>query len=195
MKKASQSLSLVLMGSLTVALGGCASDDPSEEYRAYASVDECVQEAVFSQQECRDMAVAAVRQNPQFASLAECEREFGEGNCKDSGEITQGTSGERTSSWMPLLTGYMVGRFLGGGGMMQGAQPLYAPQQAGQGGGATSARSFRTLGGEAVRADAKGKVAAPSQSLRQGFTKTAKPYVSRSGSGARGGFSGGRASS
>ncbi len=64
MKKSSKSLSLVLMGSLTVALGGCGSEEVPEEFRAYQTIDECVNEQIFTQQECREMAIAAVRQNP-----------------------------------------------------------------------------------------------------------------------------------
>jgi len=105
MKKTSRSLSLVLMSSLTVTLGGCGSDDPTEEYRAYKSTDECVKEEIFTQQECRDMAIAAVSQNPGFTSLAECEAEFGAGNCKDYEDKTQSATGEHRSSWMPLITG------------------------------------------------------------------------------------------
>lgn len=203
MNKRSKSLSLVLMGSLTVGLGGCASDDPGEQFTTYGSVDECVKEQVFSPQECRDFAVAAVQQNPAFTSQAECEQEFGTGNCKDApsdSQVTQG--GERQSSWMPLIAGYMVGRYLGGGGYMQGAQPLYqAPQQPGQqmgqqpgtaGSRASGgfARSYRTLGGGSIQTDAAGKVANPGQSVRQGFSRTAKPYVARTGAGSRGGFFG-----
>ncbi|MCC8195165.1 MAG: DUF1190 domain-containing protein [Deltaproteobacteria bacterium] len=191
MKKGSRSLSLVLMGSLTVAVGGCGSDEPTEDFRAYQSIDECVKEQIFTQQECRDMAIAAVRQNPQFADKAECEREFGEGNCTQPQQNVQGE--QRQGSWMPLLAGYMVGRYLGGNGMMQGAQPLYRQDQAGQQGNTTAARTsggFRTLGGAAIQTDAGGKVVNPNQTVRQGFAKSAKPYAARGGLGSRGGFSG-----
>lgn len=201
MKKGSKSLSLVLMGSLTVAVGGCGSEEVTEEFRAYNSIEECVNEQIFSQQECRDFAIAAVRENPQFADKAECEREFGEGNCTQPENV----QGERRqgSSWMPLLAGYMVGRYLGGGSMMQGAQPLYrqpaaAPQQgAGAATRATGgfANTFRTAGGQTIQTDGKGKVNNPPQAVRQGFTKSAKPYAGRTGSGTRGGFAGGSSGS
>ncbi|SBW04547.1 exported hypothetical protein [uncultured delta proteobacterium] len=206
MKKGSKSLSLVLMGSLTVAMGGCGSEDNTEEFRAYQSINDCVKEQIFTQQECRDMAIAAVRQNPQFADKAECEREFGEGNCEQAqlAQNGQNVQGERQgSSWMPLIAGYMVGRYLGGGSMMQGSQPLYkqpqaaAPQQSTTGARPSGgfAGSFRTLGGGTIQADAKGVVNNPPQSVRQGFAKTAKPYVGRAGSGSRGGFAGGSSGS
>lgn len=205
MKKSTKSLSLVLMGSL-VSLGGCASE-PEEAFQAYSSIDQCVKEQIFSEQECRESAVAAVQQNPQFANQAECEREFGEGNCQanpqssPTGEQVAG-SGERGSSWMPLMAGYMMGRYMSGGSFMQGSQPLYrqsAPAGAGAQPGAAAAgartsggfgNSFRTAGGASIQTDAAGKVANPPQSVRQGFAKSAKPYAGRSGIGSRGGFAG-----
>ncbi len=197
------------MGSLTVAAGGCGSDEPTEDFRAYQSIDECVREQVFTAQECRDMAIAAVRQMPRFSSQAECEQQYGDGNCAQPEDKApdgqQNVQGEQRSSWMPLLAGYMVGRYLGGSGMMQGSQPLFrgqqaAPQAAPQAGApGTAARasggfanSFRTLGGGTIQTDGKGMVTNPSQAVRQGFTKTAKPYAGRVGSGGRGGFSGSR---
>ena len=197
MKKSAKSLSLVLMGSLTLGLSGCA-EEPVEEFKAYNSIDECVKEQIFTEQECKETAIAAVQQNPQFANQAECEREFGEGNCQ-SFEPKGQAGEERGSSWMPLMAGYMIGRYMGGGSFMQGAQPLYKQPQpaAGAQPGAAATRasggfgnSFRTLGGTAIQADATGKVANPPQAVREGFTKSAKPHVARSGMGTRGGFSG-----
>lgn len=193
MKKTTKSLSLVLMGSLTMALGGCGSDKPSEEFRAYNSIEECVKDDVFSPQECKEMAIAAVEQSPKFNSLAECEAEYGQGACKAREEVA---SGERRSSWMPLLAGYMAGRYLSGGSMMRGSQPLYPPQQqAGTQPGATTARTYRTLGGGSLQADAGGKVTSPTSSIKNGFAKTAKPYVARTKTSSRSGFSGAKASS
>lgn len=195
MKKASKSLSLLLMGSLTVALGGCGSDEPSEEFRTYSSLDECVNEKLFTPVECRELAVAAVQQNPKFSSREECEKEFGPEQCQAYEDPNKTNTGEHRSSWMPLIAGYMAGRYLGGGGMMQSAQPLYRqPGQTQPQGAAT--RTFRTLGGGSVQADAKGVVNRPSSAIRNGFTKSAKPYAMRAGGGStRSGFSGGAASS
>jgi uncharacterized protein YgiB involved in biofilm formation len=200
MKKTSTSLSLVLMGTLTAGLGGCGSSEKiTEEFKAYSSIDECVKEQIFTPAECRDMAIEAVRQNPQFADQAECEKRFGEGNCQTVAGGDQ--QGERRSSWMPLMAGYMIGRYMGGG-PMQGSQPLYkAPEQPQQGqqgarssGGFT--RAFRTVGGETVQTDAKGKVTNTTPAMRQGFAKSAKPMTLRSGATkSRGGFFGGSGSS
>lgn len=192
MKKVSGSLSLLLMGSLAATLGGCGSDESAEEFRAYSSIDECVKEELFTPAECRELAIAAVAQNPKFANLEECEKAFGAGQCQAFEEKDATASGEGRSSWMPLVAGYMVGRYLGAGSMMQSAQPLY--QQPGQQPGAS--RAYRTLGGGSVQADARGMVNKPSPAIREGFTKSAKPAAARAGgTSVRGGFTGGKASS
>ncbi len=203
MQKRSKSLSLVLMGSLTLGLSGCASDENiTEEFKAYNSVDECVQDGTFAEAECREMAAAAVKQNPKFANKAECEKEFGEGNCQTDDIAATGDQQNATSSaynsysgggsWMPLMAGYMMGRFMGGGGPMQGSQPLYNQQQPQQSGSSTTNRTtvFRTRTGETVKTDGN-RVTNPSSTVRQGIASTAKPAAVRSGgASSRGGFSG-----
>ena len=203
MKKRSRHLSLVLMSSLTLGVAGCGDESIKEEFKAYTSIHECVQDQVFSAEECRSMAIAAVEQNPRFASQADCEKEFGEHSCKNFENIPQESASingsRRTgSSWMPLMAGYMMGRYMGGSGPMQGAQPLYSqPQQGQPASGAAGTRtsggfatSYRTLGGGTVQTDAGGRVTNPSGAVRQGFGKSAKPFAARSGGGTRGGFSG-----
>ncbi len=202
MKKRSKSLSLVLMSSLTLGIAGCGDEKITEDFKAYRSIDECVRGQEYSEQECREMAVAAVKQNPKFTDMAECEKEFGAGNCRpadvlDPQQMADANGTRRQgSSWMPIMAGYMMGRYMGAGGAMYGAQPLYNPQ--GQPGAATAARSsggfassYRTLSGATVGADAAGKIANPPANVRQSFTNTAKPFASRSGGVSRGGFSGG----
>ncbi len=204
MKKRSKSLSLVLMGSLTLGVAGCGDEKIAEEFKAYRSIDECARDGDYSQQECRDMAVAAVKQNPRFADQTECEKEFGAGNCRpadaaDAQQLAAGNGTRRTGmSWMPLMAGYMMGRYMGASGPMYGAQPLYnQPQQPGaaarsSGGFATS---YRTAGGGTVTPDATGKIANPPSSVRQGFAGTARSYAPRAGGVSRGGFSGGTSGS
>ena len=93
--------------------------------------------------------------------------------------------------WMPLLAGFLGVRFLVVGGMMQGSQPLYQdpaanPQQG---------RSYRTAAGDTIKPGPGGKVANPSPRIVQSMQHNAKPVLSRSGSGSRGGFSGGMGAS
>jgi uncharacterized protein YgiB involved in biofilm formation len=164
----------------------------------FTSLNECITSAIFSEAECADLAKSALAQTPRFASKEECEARFGAGACEGIGAAVSAVTGQQPSSngttvrhgssWMPLMMGFMAGRFLGGGGMMQGSQGLYRDPAAQPG---QDARSYRTAGGEQVRADSKGRVSNPSPRLTQSMQHNAKPAMGRSGSGSRGGFSGG----
>lgn len=185
MKKSSKRLSLVLMGSLGLGVGGCSSEPAfEEEFITFDTVNQCVEHGGFTATECSEMAADAIRQSPTFETLAECEQNFGEGNCAEP-QYAQNDP-QRRSMWMPLMAGYMMGRYMNGNQAMYGAQPLYKDPAA-QGG----ARSFRTAGGATVAPDAAGRVANPGSNIRQGFNHTAKPMAVRTGTtGSRGGFAG-----
>lgn len=204
--KRSKALSLVLMGSLTLGTAGCGTDRVEEGMYTFTSLSDCTASALFTEAECRELAGNALAQTPRFGTLQDCEAQFGEGACAQpaaaggrpaasaesgqpgapGGTVVQQQSG---GSWMPMMLGFMAGRFLGGGGMMQNSQGLYRdpaanPQQG---------RSFRTAGGETVKADPKGKVTNPNSRLTQSMSHNAKPAKGRSIAGSRGGFSGGSA--
>lgn len=198
--KRSKAISLILMGSLTLGASGCGSDRVDESMYTFTSLDECNTSGLFSDAECRELAKSALASRPRFSSLEECEAEFGEGVCQSAAGTTPGkntasaqegsnVSQSSRSSWMPMMMGFMAGRFLSGGSTMQGSQPLFRdsrsdPQQ--------GSRAFRTAGGDSVRSDMKGKVSNPSPRLSQSLTHNAKPTVGRAGSGKSGGFSGGK---
>ena len=198
--KRSRSLSLILMGALALGGTGCGSDNAEEGSYTFTSINECVRSEVFSEAECMDFARSALNETPRFSSREDCEKQFGEGACAAplaqssgavptaNGTVVQQQSG---SSWMPMMMGFMAGRFLSGGGMMQGAQGLYrnpAQQQQQQGAGT---RSFRTATGDVVQSDTRGRVSNPSSKITRGMSHNAKPVVGRSGGGSRGGFFGG----
>lgn len=188
--KRSKTLSLILMGSLTLGTAGCGTERAEEGTYTFTSMDECVTSAIFSEAECRELAANALAQTPRFNSLAECEAQFGEGACNNpqaasgqEGTVVQQHSG---GMWMPMMMGFMAGRFMGGGGMMRGSQGLYRdpganPQQG---------RSFRTATGDTVKPGPGGRVANPTPRMTQSMSHNAKPAMSRSGTGARGGFFG-----
>lgn len=200
--KRSKSLTLVLMGSVAFGGVGCSSNTVEESFDAYTSVEECVRSNVYSEEECKNLAMDAILQNPTFASQEECEAQFGAAACQNvpaelatlkeaqaGAEGTTGTSTEvqpkTTSSWMPMMMGFMAGRYMAGGSAMQGSQPLYGNQTA-----AGGAQTFRTAGGETVMRDASGKVSNPSPAMKQSVSHKAKPMTSRTGTGSKGGFSG-----
>ena len=190
--KRSRSLSLVLMGSLV--LGGCGSDKTEEGLYTFTTINECVTSGLFSEDECGEFAKNALAQTPRFSSIDECESRFGKDACIDAAtmnaETVADSSGAKVqphsgSSWMPMMMGFMAGRFMSGNAMMQSSQGLYRdPAQMRQSG----TRIFRTAGGETVSPDAKGRVTAPSPRITQEMAHNAKPLMNRSGSGARGGF-------
>lgn len=205
--KRSRSLSIVLMSSLSLGLAGCGDEPVKEEFQTFNSLSDCVRSGEFTVQQCQSMANEAKKQTPKFASKEECEKAFGVGACEteqtaaaSGGQATQNGTTSLTdssyrsgSSWMPLMAGYMMGRYMSGGTAMQGAQPLFrGPEQPQQAAGSTTttSRFYRTAGGETVRTDPSGRVANPSTSVRQGFAQSAKPFNARSMTTSRGGFGG-----
>ena len=187
------------MGSLVLSASGCGSDNADEGMYTFTTINECVTSGLFSEEECADFAKNALAQTPRFASKEECESKFGKDACADSPEqravasSANGTVvGQRSgSSWMPMMMGFMAGRFMSGGGMMQGSQGLYRDPAQQQQNNQTAARSFRTAGGETVQSDKSGRVTSPSPRITQSMSHTAKPVMGRSGGGSRGGFGGG----
>ena len=126
--KRSKTLSLILMGSMVIGGAGCSGEKADENMYTFTSLDECVTSAIFSEAECRDLAKSALAQSPRFNNKEECEAQFGEGACENGpaqrqadGTVHQGSG----SMWMPMMMGFMAGRFLGGGGRMQGSQGLF----------------------------------------------------------------------
>ncbi len=193
--KRSKSLSLVLMGSLVLGSSGCGSNEVPEEFATFRSVNECVTSGLFTEAECREFAQTAALEQPRFNSKEECEQKFGAGACEGPAEnaaaapapSSNGTAVQQRSGsmWMPMMMGFMAGRYMGSSGPMQGSQGLYGTpsQQPGSG-----TQTFRTATGDTVTSDAKGRVTSPTSAMKQSISHNAKPITGRSGSGARGGF-------
>lgn len=117
--KRSRYVALLAMGASALALSACGeSETPAG---VYTSVDQCIADKQFTDAECRKAFDTAKEEHkkvaPKYASKADCEADFGAGKCEESPYRT--TSG--TSTFMPLLVGYMLGRTLSG-------QPGFAPQ-------------------------------------------------------------------
>lgn len=176
--KRSKSLSLLLMGSLALGTSGCSKAQDEESLHAFTSVGECVSSGLFTESECLDMERSAQEEAPKFSSIEECEAEYGEGACSSSQSYVHGGG-----VWMPMLMGFMAGRMMGNAGMMRGSQGLYKDTAA------AGANSYRTAGGDSVRADGKGRVTNPSPKLQQSMAHNTKPAAVRSGTGSKGGFS------
>ena len=117
--KRSKYVALLAMGASALALSACGeSETPAG---VYTSADQCIADKQFTEAECTKAFDTAKEEHkkvaPKYASKADCEADFGVGKCEDSPYRT--SSG--TSTFMPLMIGYMLGRTLGG-------QPGFTPQ-------------------------------------------------------------------
>jgi len=117
--KRSRYVALLAMGASALVLSACGeSETPAG---VYTSVDQCMADKQFTEAECRKAFATATEEHkkvaPKYASKADCEADFGAGKCEESPYRT--SSG--TSTFMPLLVGYMLGRTLSG-------QPGFTPQ-------------------------------------------------------------------
>lgn len=117
--KRSRHVALLAMGASALVLSACGeSETPAG---VYTSADQCIADKQFTDAECRSAFDTAKDEHkkvsPKYAAKADCEADFGAGKCEESPYRT--TSG--TSTFMPLMIGYMLGRTLGG-------QPGFAPQ-------------------------------------------------------------------
>lgn len=118
--KRSVAVSLVIMGA--AALAAC--EDQTVDTAIYGSVDECIADRVYTPEKCETDFKAALAAHekvaPAFATREDCEAEFGPDRCRQATE--QHASGG--FPFLPLLAGYMIGRTLGGGPVVD-PQPLY----------------------------------------------------------------------
>lgn len=97
------------------------------EVAAFDTVAECVATGRFSQQQCEDARRTASnddnRAAPRFADKAVCEDQFGRDSCQvrtDGGQ----------SFFSPLLTGFLIGQLVNGGGYRYGG--LYRDRRDGR---------------------------------------------------------------
>ena len=125
---------VMLMGVSAIALSAC--EEPKVEAAVFESLQQCIDEPSLSREQCeqsygeassRHVAVA-----PKYNSEADCQADFGAGKCEQAPYRT--TSGG--SIFMPLMMGYMMGSYLGGGRRSVASQPLYRS--------ADDAKTYRT---------------------------------------------------
>ena len=172
-----------LMATASFSLAACGSPQrvPAPEPEptlAYQSLDECKAANDIPDNEC-DAALAKAQQEaakpaPRYATREECEGQWGPSQCQPNNN--------GGSFFTPLLTGFIVGQMLNGGGY-RGGGPLYRDREGrlsnGYGGG-YAYRDYRT-GKTLANAREHGDVA------RQAPTRV----QSRTTVVSRGGFGGG----
>lgn len=197
-RKRSQTLKLTTMlaGAASLSVGACDDAPPATKWDAsagreqvealqYASLDACKAADEVPDPECESAYQAAVADDknaPRFSDAKSCEDIYGQGQC-----VPRGYGGG--SFFTPLLTGFIIGQMLDGGGRRYyRGTGLYRQDGFYGGGGYVTGwggqvnRDYRT-GRTVVSRDA----IEPSRSIRQ-----APPKVqSRTTVVSRGGFGGG----
>jgi uncharacterized protein YgiB involved in biofilm formation len=158
-------------------------DGPPTEVSAFQSVPECVASGAFSQVQCEEAERTAAnddnRTAPRFADKETCEEQFGAAQCQPRRE---GSS----SFFTPLLTGFMIGQLMNGGGGYR-YQGLYRNGRDGNYYTGSGAALYRGNGG--------GRYQVGSRALTNPVTtqriQTRSSVVSRGGFGGRASARGG----
>jgi len=163
------------------ALAACDESPNPLEGKVFGDVAACTQEA--DPAACEQGFTAAKQEHsqqaPKFATKEECEA-AGYSPCE--GATVQTADGSSHSMFMPMMMGFMMGRMLGGGGMMGQGRPGAAP---GPGPATTSRPVYGDRNGYLYTGNtAVGRVAPGTTSL-SGQTVGART-VSRGGFGASG---------
>ncbi len=122
--KRSRYVALLAMGASALALTACGeSETPAG---VYTDVNQCMTDKQFTEAECSKAFADAKKEHedvaPKYASKEDCEADFGAGRCETSNTTRTSTG---TSTFMPIIAGYMLGRALGGNPAF--SQPLYKP--------------------------------------------------------------------
>lgn len=174
----------------TAMLSGCDGDiddtklsaqqfGPPTEVAAFKTVAECVASGKFDQKACEAAQTTAATDDaktaPKYATREECEQNFGDNACQQ-----RPSYGGSSSSFTPLLTGFMIGQLMNGGGNRY--SPLYQDRRDGRyytGGGAWLSNSANSRLGYTV--GSRG-FDAPATTSR---IQTRSSVVSRGGFGGR----------
>ena len=127
-------------------LSGCQQEDPVQVH-AYQSVDECLNANVYDDGFCRvswqETLSAHAELAPRYEDVADCEVDFGEGQC---GPLEQEVGGAQYAGHdggsfiVPFIAGYLVGN--NNAGVYR--TPVYS----------TSSSGYRSLSGQTVAASA-----------------------------------------
>lgn len=173
--RAMRPLTIGLIGASAFALAACKPQ--TEEATAFPDLKSCLAETVkpdatMTEDDCATAYAQAVQTNmdsaPRYDAMTACEEQHGVGNC----EAQVNPNGGGGSIFMPLLTGFLLGKMLsGGGGLM--SQPLY-PQRGG---------GFATPGGQ-VFGNNRGSATVPASTFNKPATTFDKaPLSSKPASG------------
>lgn len=197
----SRSIRLVLLGSTgLLALTACDQADPLARNDFFQDEQQCakVNDADACRQALADARAAHQQTAPAFASREACEARFGAENCAETkqapapGQI-QATPQEQQQvapsggSWfLPLMMGYMMGRTLGGPGLVPGSADAPRPQDQARGPAAAGGTAGSAYYARPVYRDVNNAVYSGREAL--GTTRVLPPPKAAPTSIARGGF-------
>lgn len=123
MSKRSKNLHLAIMGAIPLVLAACGDDGSNQQQQmantnapVYKTVDDCVK-AGNESSVCQQAFAGAQNQAPRFNSQNSCMDQSGANQC-----VMRTENGQ--SIWVPMLTGFMLGRMLNGGYTYH---PVYHP--------------------------------------------------------------------
>ncbi len=180
MKRSRSIVLTTLIAGSGVSLTACDGDVGGKPVDAlsYKTVAECRQAAVIPAAQCDTAFAQAEKANdqnaPRFNDRASCEAQFGEAQCQPR---------NNGSFFTPLLTGFIVGQMLnGGGGYGYRGAPMYQDRNGNYIGGA---------GGRFTRDYATGRTQIGSDAFNPSARAAPARVQSRSSVISRGGFGGG----
>jgi uncharacterized protein YgiB involved in biofilm formation len=173
--KRSQSVVLTtLMAGTGLSLSACDGDAKPVDAQSYTSVAECRSVGKLPADQCETAFAQAQKANeqnaPRYGDRQSCEEQYGVAQCvpRNNG-----------SFFTPLLTGFIVGQMLNGGGGWRGA-PMYRDRDGNFYGGA---------GARVTRDYVSGRTQVTSDAFNPGARAPAR-VQSRSAVISRGGFGG-----
>lgn len=127
--KRSRHTALVLMGAAPLLLAACSKEPEVQTAEGlFTSVEACIdktQNPYMCKQAFTQAQQQAAEAAPQFASVPECESQFGQGQCG-----TQQTTGGH-SFIGPLMTGFFLSQMLNGRGAGLASAPAGGPPPVG----------------------------------------------------------------
>lgn len=163
-------ITIGLIGASAFALAACKEED--SQATAFPDLQSCIAESVranasVTESECTNAYSQALQTNqeaaPRYDALAACEETHGAGNCEQQ---VQSSGGGMGSVFLPILTGFLLGKMMSGGGGLMG-QPLNAKA----GGG------FATPGGSTFSSN-RGTSAVPASTFNKPAPTYNKPPIS-----------------
>lgn len=130
-KRSRKAALIMMVPAAGMVLSGCG--EKSVEAVVFNTPDECAAyynppaecQAAFAEAQALHPQVA-----PRYANKAECEADFGAGQCETAPQQQQQQSG---SFFMPMMMGFLAGQMLNRGGMSPQQQPNQPAAAAGRG--------------------------------------------------------------